>query len=860
MALCPGDRIDRYRIVELLGVGGMGEVYHAFDARLQRDIALKLMRAPEDADAEAASRGTARMLREARAAAQLEHPNVVHVYDVGQVEEPAELRGTPWLAMELIKGRSLRAVLREPAAPMRDRVRWLTEVARALAAAHALRLVHRDVKPENVMLRDDGVIKVLDFGIAKREATAASADASTEAAAAVATATQTAEGLAVGTPYYMAPEQMRGEAIDGRADQFAWGVMAFEVLTGAGPWRRDTDGLGLVSEVLSRPVSVKTDGVAIPAHVAATVERALAKDREQRFPTMEALITALGADDAKVILEHAPTVATPVAISAAPAPVAPPATTPAGPAPTAPVAPPRPANAARVLAALLAIGALAVAALVLRGRAKPVTAPADAAALATRECTTNAMCVRAHGGAAYRCRPSDGACVSFASQDCVVHAEPADLDSEETIWIGALFSDPFDASAVELARRDFAALPAQLPRARGAGSRRPLAVVTCDDTKDAARAAKHLVEDVGVPAVIGFSSSQEAIDLLSSVLVPNGVLTIVSLNSAASITQIRSPEGKPRLVWRTTNNTSQAVSALAALFADVIEPRLHAERARPLKVALLRPPNAAGLSVSDAFVSTFRFNGGSVAENQARFGEFVPGSPGIFADPSRSKEAEEVAREALRRLEALRPDVIVYFGEELQAPILSPLELRWPRGAPRPIYLSGLPLARLKDFGQEHGILSRVYGVTTPANSAVNAKFTLHYNAAFAEKITPTWSPNTTYDAFYLIGLAACALGDAPVSGEALGGALPKLTGPGPKIEVGPAKLLEALGVLGSGAAIDLQGAGSDLDLDPRTGESPTDHVVLCVGADRDGSPSAVESGLVWDAHTDKLRGAMKCH
>jgi serine/threonine-protein kinase len=169
--LSPGDRIERYVIEALLGAGGMGEVYRARDERLQRSVALKILRAESpDKPGTGPTGGEARMLREARAAAALEHPNVVAVYDVGQVESREDLRGTTYLAMELIRGVPLRAYVRDTSVPIYKRVRWLREIAEALAVAHAAGLVHRDIKPENVMVRDDGRVKVLDFGIAKRAA------------------------------------------------------------------------------------------------------------------------------------------------------------------------------------------------------------------------------------------------------------------------------------------------------------------------------------------------------------------------------------------------------------------------------------------------------------------------------------------------------------------------------------------------------------------------------------------------------------------------------------------------------------------------------------------------------------------
>ena len=286
MRLVPGDVIDRYVIVGLLGSGGMGEVYRAHDPRLEREIALKVM-------ATTGSEGAARMLREARAAAALHHPNVVAVYDVGEVTEPEAARGTTFLAMELIRGRSLRAYVRDPSVDVAERVRWLAEVAGALAAAHSAGLVHRDIKPENVAIDDDRHVKVLDFGIAKR----ALPDVDVPTGP-----TMTAQGLAVGTPAYMAPEQMRGETVDGRADQFAWGVLAYELLAGVLPWPAAADALQLVSHVLTiDPPALATRNPDVPAVVAATVMRALAKSRDDRFASMQRLLAALDGDEARTV-------------------------------------------------------------------------------------------------------------------------------------------------------------------------------------------------------------------------------------------------------------------------------------------------------------------------------------------------------------------------------------------------------------------------------------------------------------------------------------------------------------------------------------------------------------------------------
>jgi serine/threonine-protein kinase len=292
LPLSPGDRFDRYEILARLGGGGMGEIYRAHDARLQRDVALKILR---DRDGATDPSGAERILREARSAAALEHPNVVAVYDVGERVLPGETGGTPYIAMELIKGRSLRECVGDLSTPLAERVRWLTDIARALGAAHKAGLVHRDVKPDNVMLRDDGVIKVLDFGVAKRSAPSAIVSP-TLATAGGALSTLGPRSRAVGTPFYMSPEQLRSERLDGRADQFSWGVMAYELLTGRPPWISAGDLLQLVAEIQSDdPAPLRSIDPQIPPELEALVLRALSKSRSARFPSMDQLAEALAA-------------------------------------------------------------------------------------------------------------------------------------------------------------------------------------------------------------------------------------------------------------------------------------------------------------------------------------------------------------------------------------------------------------------------------------------------------------------------------------------------------------------------------------------------------------------------------------
>ncbi|MBE7454295.1 MAG: protein kinase, partial [Kofleriaceae bacterium] len=213
----PEPRFGRYRIETVLGAGGMGLVYRAHDPELARAVAIKVVR-PEDEAGAADGGERARLAREARNLARLSHPNVCHVYDVGEHE------GEVWMAMELVEGVDLRqwAAGRTP----REVTRALLDAARGLAAAHEAGLVHRDVKPPNVLVTRDGRAVVTDFGLARGD------EPGTSSAAAAAAGVVRVSG----TPGYLAPEQLTAASVDARADQFAWAVMAWELLAGERPF------------------------------------------------------------------------------------------------------------------------------------------------------------------------------------------------------------------------------------------------------------------------------------------------------------------------------------------------------------------------------------------------------------------------------------------------------------------------------------------------------------------------------------------------------------------------------------------------------------------------------------------------
>jgi serine/threonine-protein kinase len=291
-----GAKIAHYTIEELIGHGGMGQVYKAVDVRLERRVALKVIRHAPDGDYETFTEFSARLVREAKAAAALSHPNVVAVFDVGETDDRIV-----YLAMEHIVGTTLREQIGRPdPVPWERRLAWLLDVARALDHAHRAGIVHRDIKPENVIIRNDGVVKVLDFGIARRTQIKVDPSSATtpEPAPSPSGARHetfiTGKGTVIGTPVYMAPEQIKGAEVDARCDQFAWGVVAYELLSGERPWPKSTDLFIILANILTDPpASLRRRVPDLPIAVEETLRRAVAKTPDERFASMEEIITAL---------------------------------------------------------------------------------------------------------------------------------------------------------------------------------------------------------------------------------------------------------------------------------------------------------------------------------------------------------------------------------------------------------------------------------------------------------------------------------------------------------------------------------------------------------------------------------------
>ncbi|MGQ0732288.1 MAG: protein kinase domain-containing protein [Acidobacteriota bacterium] len=271
-----GSRIGRYEIVARIGAGGMGEVYRARDASLERDLAIKILPADLTRD----STRVERFMQEARAASALNHPHLTAIYEIGT--EPVH-----YIAMELVRGRNLRDALSAGPLDLKRTIDCLLPVCDALGAAHLAGVVHRDIKPENVMLADDGYVKVLDFGVAKLKPPAAAAgDDATRASL-------TDVGTMVGTSGYMSPEQARGLATDHRTDIFAVGCVLYECLTGSRAFDAPS-AIERIHRVINdepAPIAARVPGV--PSDLVRVVRKCLAKDPDERYQTMKDVVIDL---------------------------------------------------------------------------------------------------------------------------------------------------------------------------------------------------------------------------------------------------------------------------------------------------------------------------------------------------------------------------------------------------------------------------------------------------------------------------------------------------------------------------------------------------------------------------------------
>lgn len=293
-ALSPGARFGLYEILSLIGSGGMGEVYRARDTRLGRDVAIKVLPGKLSSNRERLDR----FEQEARSASALNHPNIVTIYELGQVDS------THYIAMEMVEGKALREVLASGPIPIQEVIQIAAQVAEGLAKAHEAGIIHRDLKPGNLMITQDGLVKILDFGLAKLTVGSGPAPApqtrehpegASQEDMPTLAGPSTHPGMILGTIGYMSPEQACGRPLDSRSDQFSMGLVLYEMLTGKRAFHKCTEAETLAAILRDEPEPIGVLNPEAPAPLCWAVERCLAKEPEKRYASTRDLARDLAA-------------------------------------------------------------------------------------------------------------------------------------------------------------------------------------------------------------------------------------------------------------------------------------------------------------------------------------------------------------------------------------------------------------------------------------------------------------------------------------------------------------------------------------------------------------------------------------
>jgi branched-chain amino acid transport system substrate-binding protein len=456
--------------------------------------------------------------------------------------------------------------------------------------------------------------------------------------------------------------------------------------------------------------------------------------------------------------------------------------------------------------------------------------------------------------------------VALASADCTPYFEKGDLLQQDTVWIGAMFptKGPLAAAVgskaiagTDLARREIAQATRALDGSNASLRVRRIALVACDDSEDALRAARHLVEDIGAPAILGFRSGGEVVDVAGSLLVQRRVLAVATLTSDPRITRLPQPPRLPRMVWRTAYSMDGVAEATAAMIHDALEPAV----VGGTRVVVIRSDGPAPQAFAESLYRRLRFNGKSAKDNGANYEEVtVPGD---------TIATEDLARTA-DRVASLRPSfVVMLLQPDEEVALVAAIEAS--SKARKPVYLAAIRNAG--DFAQFVGFSadrrSRLLAIDSLSDSLANARFVLRYNAAYAgrDAVTREVNPGATYDAFYLLAYGTFAAGDGELTGDTIARGFARIVpapagAPArPAVEVGPTAVFDGITGVVSGTGIDLQGTQSDLDFDVETGEAPSDFEILCAAVDKRGNATgeAASSGVVYRARRHGVEGALRC-
>lgn len=462
------------------------------------------------------------------------------------------------------------------------------------------------------------------------------------------------------------------------------------------------------------------------------------------------------------------------------------------------------------------------------------------------ECDTNADCVAAHQAPAWVCRPSDHTCQGLITDDCPTVLGADHLTEEGSVVWGALFAlnGPNsgiglpELDAVKMAYQDFSVAANGLPPLSGSSTRRQITVLVCDDSAAndvALRSVTHMVEDVGIKAIVGPTFSGPTSNFMTLETLPKDVLVVASGTTSPSFTTLP----KDGLFFRTCESTSLEVPPLVALASDV-ESKVSGQlpRGTALKLALVYKGDAYGAGTAQALLPTLSVNGtlATDASNDANFLQADYGNP---SDPTTDplKYSATVAQ-----IIAQQPSIVMAIGaNEVFGNIMAPVEQQWPAGVNRPFWLFShaavtpaltLQLQQTDPTGSlRKRILGVEYGSRTPTYSQFRSNF-------IAQQFGDGASPDqvdiaTTYDAFYSLAYAATSIGSQPLTGSNVGAGFANLVPPGQTtIHVGPEDLNQALSLLAQGQTIDMVGVSGPLDFNLTTGDVAQENQVVCVPLD----------------------------
>jgi hypothetical protein len=422
----------------------------------------------------------------------------------------------------------------------------------------------------------------------------------------------------------------------------------------------------------------------------------------------------------------------------------------------------------------------------------------------------------------------------------------------------------WEVHAIELAQSDFARATGGIPRPDNPKGPRPLALIVCDDQAAPTRAAKHL-EEVRVPAVIGFGDSAEAIDLITHVFIPNRTLVIDSRTVSPFLSAVPMPNDSPRLLWRTDPSSRIFADAARAVVEQIVVPAVaarypHDAEKQGLRLAILKGDSMDASADVDFVLDRLTFDDVDFAHSDGKVRVFEVSSSD--ADSSAAGYAR-VASDLI----AFKPHVVLIDQgwPQVWTSVLPGLEQSVRDPAPWYVLVSALTDPALIKFALENkDSRRRILGVEFDYKTSSNARFLQHYRDAFSDELTPASAPTTSYDAAYLVALAAAALGDAPITGVSLARAMDRLQPPGTAVQVGPSTILDAINILRSGKNVDLVGASGGLDFVRETGDAKIDLIVDCLptGLPGDGAEHArggVASGASYDGASGRIMGRASC-